>query len=83
MIIVSLSGNTLLDTKEITSISFPLKQDKKGKIYKRKGQYVIDKSKIDILFKSGVMTKLVCLNEADGQKTFDIIFEAMKKDNGE
>lgn len=81
MIVVSLSGNTLFDTKDITSISFPLKRDKKDKIYKRKGEYIVDKSKIDILFKSGVMTKLVCLNEADGQKTFDTIFEAMKKDN--
>lgn len=82
MIVASLSGNSLFDTKEIVSISFTLKHDKKGKVYKRKGEYVVDKSKIDILFKSGVMTKIFCLNEADGQRTFDIIFEAMKKDNG-
>lgn len=82
MVILSNSGNTAFKTEEIASINFVMKLNQKNKIYKRNGHYAIDKTKIDIIFKSGVRIQLCTLNEKDGQETFDIIAEAMKKDYG-
>lgn len=67
------SGNTTLNTKNIDAIFFQMKRDKNDNVYKRNGTYVIDKTKIDILFSSGHTITLTALNEEEGQKAYDII----------
>ena len=81
MIIASLSGGSVFNTKEIVSFNFIMKRDKKGKIYKRNGNYVVDKTKIGILFKNGVGIELNHTSVEDGEKMFNIILEAMREDN--
>ena len=67
------SGNTTLNTKNIDAVFFQMKYDKNDKVYKHNGVYVVDKTKIDILFSSGHVITLISLNEEEGQKIFDII----------
>jgi hypothetical protein len=67
------SGNTTLNTKNIDAIFFQMKRDKNDKVYKRNGTYIVDKTKIDIIFSSGHAITLTALNEEEGQKVFDII----------
>lgn len=73
MTVKTLSGNTVLNTKNIDAVFFQMKRDKNDNVYKRNGAYVADKTKIDILFSSGHAITLVAINEKEGQKIFDII----------
>ena len=68
MIIKSPSSNSV----------FELKVDKNNKFIKRKGNYLIDKTKIHIMFASGQSITCVCPDEKSGQEMFDIISNAMQ-----
>ena len=78
MIIKSPSANSVFDTKNIDCIGFELKVDKNNKFIKRKGVYLIDKTKIHIMFASGQSITCVCPDEKAGQEMFDIISNAMQ-----
>lgn len=78
MIIKSPSSNSVFDTKNIDCIGFELKVDKNNKFIKRNGAYLIDKTKIHIMFASGQGINVLCANEEEGQKMFDIISNAMQ-----
>ena len=67
------SGNSTLNTKNIDAIFFQMKRDKNDRIYKRNGTYIVDKTKIDILFSSGHTITLTTITEEEGQKVFDFI----------
>ena len=78
MIIKSSSSNSVFNTKNIDCIGFELKFDKNNKPIKRNGKYLIDKTKINIMFASGQSIALRCNTENDGQEMFDIISNAMQ-----
>lgn len=78
MIIKSPNSNSVFDTKNIDCIGFDLKYDKNNKPIKRNGKYIIDKTKINIMFASGQSIALRCSTEKDGQEMFDIISNAMQ-----
>ena len=78
MIIKSPSSNSVFDTKNIDCIGFDLKLDKNNKPIKRNGHYLIDKTKIHIMFASGQSINVLCPDEKSGQETFDIISNAMQ-----
>ena len=78
MIIKSPSSNSVFDTKNIDCIGFDLKLDKNNKPIKRKGVYIIDKTKIHIMFASGQSITCICPSEESGQEMFDIISNAMQ-----
>ena len=78
MIIKSLSSNSVFDTKNIDAISFQLKADKNNKPIKRNGNYLIDKTKINIMFASGQSITCICPDEKSGQEMFDILSNAMQ-----
>lgn len=78
MIIKSPSSNSVFDTKNIDCIGFDLKYDKNKNPIKRNGKYLIDKTKINIMFASGQSIVLRCSTEKDGQEMFDILSNAMQ-----
>ena len=78
MIIKSPSSNSVFDTKNIDCIGFELKVDKNNKFIKRKGNYLIDKTKINIMFASGQSITCVCPDEKAGQEMFDMLSNAMQ-----
>ena len=78
MIIKSPNSNSVFDTKNIDCIGFDLKYDKNKNPIKRNGKYLIDKTKINIMFASGQSITLRCSTEKDGQEIFDIISNAMQ-----
>lgn len=78
MVIKSPFCNSVFDTKNIDCIGFELKYDKNNKPIKRNGVIIIDKTKIHIMFASGQSINLICVNEEEGQKMFDIISNAMQ-----
>ena len=78
MIIKSPSSNSVFDTKNIDCIGFDLKLDKNNKPIKRKGAYLIDKTRIHIMFASGQSINCICPDEKSGQEMFDIISNAMQ-----
>ena len=78
MIIKSPNSNSVFDTKNIDCIGFDLKYDKNKNPIKRNGKYLIDKTKINIMFASGQSIALRCSTENDGQEMFDIISNAMQ-----
>ena len=78
MIIKSPSSNSVFDTKNIDCIGFELKVDKNNKFIKRNGAYLIDKTKIHIMFASGQSITCMCPDEKSGQEMFDIICNAMQ-----
>lgn len=78
MIIKSPSSNSVFDTKNIDCISFELKVDKNNRFIKRNGVYLIDKTKIHIMFASGQSINLVCPDEKSGQEMFDTLSNAMQ-----
>lgn len=78
MIIKSPSSNSVFDTKNIDCIGFELKFDKNNKPIKRNGKYLIDKTKIHIMFASGQSINCMCPDEKSGQEMFDVISNAMQ-----
>lgn len=78
MIIKSPSSNSVFDTKNIDVISFQLKVDKNNKFIKRNGAYLIDKTKINIMFASGQSITCMCPDEKSGQEMFDMMSNAMQ-----
>lgn len=78
MIIKSPSSNSVFDTKNIDCIGFELKLDKNNKFIKRNGKYLIDKTKIHIMFASGQSINIVCPDEKSGQEMFDTLSNAMQ-----
>lgn len=78
MIIKSPSSNSVFDTKNIDAISFQLKVDKNNKLIKRNGAYLIDKTKINIMFASGQSITCMCPDEKSGQEMFDMMSNAMQ-----
>ena len=78
MIVKSPSSNSVFDTKNIDCISFELKVDKNNRFIKRNGAYLIDKTKIHIMFASGQSINVVCPNEEAGQEMFDTLSNAMQ-----
>lgn len=78
MVILSTLGNSAFRTESIDHIGFRLKLNKNDNpIKNRKGIYQVDKTKIDILFKSGERLSCLCPNEIAGQELFDKMVEAM------
>ena len=77
MIILSTFGNSAFRTESIDHIAFKLKLDKNNEPIKKKGIYQVDKTKIDILLKSGERICCISPNEIAGQELFDKIVEAM------
>ena len=67
------SGNSTISTKNIDAVFFQMKVDKNDKFYKRNGAYVVDRTKIDVLFSSGHGITITTINEEEGQKIYDII----------
>ena len=78
MVIKSSSANSVFDTKNIDCIGFDLKVDKNNKYIKRNGKYLIDKTKIHIMFASGQSITCISPDEKSGQEMFDILSNAMK-----
>ena len=77
MIILSTLGNSAFRTESIDHIGFAVKFDKNNEPIKKKGIYQIDKTKIDILFKSGERITCLSPNETAGQELFNRLVEAM------
>lgn len=78
MVIKSPSCNSVFDTKNIDAISFQLKVDKNNKFIKRNGKYLIDKTKINIMFASGQSITCISPDEKSGQEMFDMLSNAMQ-----
>lgn len=78
MVIKSPSSNSIISTKNIDCVGFELKTDKNGKFIKRNGAYLVDKTKINVMFSSGQSINIRCATEKQGQEMFDIIHNAMK-----
>ncbi len=77
MIILSTLGNSAFRTESIDHIGFEIKLDKNNEPIKKEGIYQVDKTKINILFKSGERLCCISPNETAGQELFDRIIEAM------
>ena len=77
MIILSTLGHSAFRTESIDHIGFRIKLDKNDKPIKKKNIFQVDKTKIDILFKSGQRVCCVSPNETAGQELFDKLLEAM------
>lgn len=77
MIILSTFGNSAFRSESIDHIGFKVKLNKNDEPIKKKGVYQIDKTKIDIIFKSGERITCLSPNETAGQELFDKIVKAM------
>lgn len=85
MIIKTNSGHSAFNTTEICAIHFEVKFKTIRKGFKKilvpiqneKGEYLIDKTKISILFKNGQYVNLICSSEQEGQRFFDTVVNSM------
>lgn len=78
MVIKSPSCNSIISTKNIDCIGFELKVDKNGKLIKRNGAYITDKTKINVTFSSGHSINIRCATEEQGKEMFEILYNAMR-----
>ncbi len=78
MVIKSHSSSSAFNVKNIDSIGFEVKFDKNNKPIKRNGAFIVDKTKLNILFASGHSIILDCVDEKTGQEMFDTIYNAMQ-----
>lgn len=88
MIIKSLTSASIVDSKQISAFWFAIKHKivRKGfkkltvPIIDKEGNYMVDKTKINIILNCGIEFQILCKDEKAGEEMFNLFLKAKQED---